>query len=489
MKSTSYLALAAAAGLFAGAHSLTPAQAADLGGDCCADLEERVAELEATTVRKGNRVVSLQLYGQVNKALLVWDDGVDSDAYVVDGDYSGSRMGARGTATIKPGWTAGYLVEWEFQNSGSNVVSQAFDGAALNGDDDNGFINQSIDIFRLRKANVYVESDQFGRLTIGQASAATDGIAEITLGNTFADGFGYYNSGFFVRTDDGGFTDVTWGDIATDVDGPRADVIRYDSPSLYGFVLSASWGENDFWDVALRFAKEWNSVRVAAGIGYAENQEQNVNIFPGNPDQIEGLSGSISVLHTPSGIFGSFMAGRQSTDEVYSSLLGCPDEDDELSAGGDYCLFDAGVELSNFKEAFEDPDDATFYYGQLGIEKNWTGYGASTIYVDYGVYEDFGVGRWYDLGLAGDPLFDFGTGDPVADDLLVSSEVTRYGIGFAQKIDSAAMDLYAVAQWYEADLKGADTFLEEGEVFVDEETEKIDTEDWFSVIMGSRIQF
>ena len=34
------------------------AQAADQGGDCCADLEERVAELEATTARKGNRKVS-----------------------------------------------------------------------------------------------------------------------------------------------------------------------------------------------------------------------------------------------------------------------------------------------------------------------------------------------------------------------------------------------------------------------------------------------
>ena len=33
------------------------AQAADLGGDCCGDLEERIAELEATTARKGNRKV------------------------------------------------------------------------------------------------------------------------------------------------------------------------------------------------------------------------------------------------------------------------------------------------------------------------------------------------------------------------------------------------------------------------------------------------
>jgi hypothetical protein len=40
-----------------------PAKAADLGGDCCADLEDRVAELEATTVRMGNKKVSVQIYG------------------------------------------------------------------------------------------------------------------------------------------------------------------------------------------------------------------------------------------------------------------------------------------------------------------------------------------------------------------------------------------------------------------------------------------
>ena len=58
-KSTSVFALAAVAGLAMGSMS---AQAADFGGDCCADLEERVAELEATTARKGNRKVSLTIY-------------------------------------------------------------------------------------------------------------------------------------------------------------------------------------------------------------------------------------------------------------------------------------------------------------------------------------------------------------------------------------------------------------------------------------------
>ncbi len=56
MRTGAYLALLTATGLVAAGPS---AKAADLGGDCCADLEERIAELEATTARKGNRKVSL----------------------------------------------------------------------------------------------------------------------------------------------------------------------------------------------------------------------------------------------------------------------------------------------------------------------------------------------------------------------------------------------------------------------------------------------
>jgi hypothetical protein len=55
----SRLLVAAGAALLIGAHA--PAKAADLGGDCCSDLEDRVAELEATTVRKGNKKVSVTL--------------------------------------------------------------------------------------------------------------------------------------------------------------------------------------------------------------------------------------------------------------------------------------------------------------------------------------------------------------------------------------------------------------------------------------------
>lgn len=68
-----FLALTAAA-ILAAAGASTPIQAADLGGDCCADLEERAAELEATTSRKGNRKVSLTISGYVVQEVTWWDD-------------------------------------------------------------------------------------------------------------------------------------------------------------------------------------------------------------------------------------------------------------------------------------------------------------------------------------------------------------------------------------------------------------------------------
>ena len=53
--------------LGAGLLAAMPAWAADLGSDGVADLEERIAELEATTARKGNRKVSLTISGYVNE--------------------------------------------------------------------------------------------------------------------------------------------------------------------------------------------------------------------------------------------------------------------------------------------------------------------------------------------------------------------------------------------------------------------------------------
>jgi hypothetical protein len=68
----------AAIGLFA---SVGASQAADLGGNCCTDLEERIAELEVTAARKGNRKMSLTISGQVDRIVTWYDDGRSSTTY------------------------------------------------------------------------------------------------------------------------------------------------------------------------------------------------------------------------------------------------------------------------------------------------------------------------------------------------------------------------------------------------------------------------
>ena len=396
MKMTSRFALAAAASVLLGL-AVTPATAADLGaGKCCEDLEERVAELEATTARKGNRVVSLQVYGQVNKALLIFDDGVDSDAFIVDNDQSGSRIGFKGTAQIKPGWTAGFLMELDIQDSATDKISAR---------DDEGNANE----IAIRQNYVYIESERLGRISLGQQSTAADGVNEIVLGNSLTDASDIFGS-FKVRVKAGGARDNVFsvGDFVDDLDGPRDDVIRYDSPSVYGFVVSASWGDNDYADVALRFKKEWNSIRIAAGIAYAWDDREDVGR--------EIVSGSASAMHIPTGLYVAFSAGNVE--------------------------FDDGSK------------DGSFYYVQAGVEKKFLPYGSTTVYGDYGLYDGIG-GAVVVNGVA-----------------LNGAEAERWGFGIVQKLDSAAMEVYANARFYSF-----------------EDNANTNFEDFSTLLIGSRIKF
>ena len=421
MKMTSRFAMVAAAGVLLGA-AVTPAKAADLGGGCCADLEERVAELEATTARKGNRVVSLQVYGQVNKGLLIWDDGVDSDAYIVDNDYSGSRIGFVGSAALKPGWKAGFLVELDIQDAASNQVDNDTD------------VDDPADEILIRYSNVYIESEKFGRITLGQGSTAADGVAEVVLGNSLRNSDIHHGNDFLVRfTNGGGSTGLRLDQFVSNLDSSRDDVIRYDSPSIYGFILSASWGDNDYADIALRFKKEWNSVRVAAAVAYQWDGSGDNTTFVDSasgtaPAQVslfadaEVLLGSISVMHIPTGIYAAAAAGQLEVEKGLHT-------------------------------------DANYWYAQLGIEKKFLPYGSTTVYAEYGQYNDMAA------------VFD---GDLATD--VAESEATRWGFGVVQKFDSAALEIYAQAAFWSFDAS-----LNNGA--------SQDLEDISTLLIGSRIKF
>ena len=405
MKTTSRFAIAAAASFLVGGFALTPAKAADLGGDCCADLEERVAELEATTVRKGNRKVSVTLYGWVNAGLTWYDSGEESDVYVIDNDTAASRLGVKGSGQIRPGLEAGYKVEL---TTAGDVLS----GTDVNDADDGSGGGASINSVRVRHASWYLKHDQLGSLTVGQTDNATNGIESIDLSGA-ASWISYngaqdwnFSYGIFDNATQA-YSGFIWGGILDDFDTGRGSNIRYDSPAFAGFTFSSSWGEDDRWGVALRYTGDWNGLSVQAGVGYDNNTDETCDavtapppgaILQGECDfqtgpggEIETFLASASFYHASSGLFGVISYGQQDRNVV-------------------------GI------------DDATNWYGKLGIRRNFFGYGETALYGEYTHSEDVTPG----------------------------TEGDQWGLGVGQDIDAVGGTMYLGYRHSEADIPGVD---------------------------------
>jgi len=308
-KSVNRLAIIAAAG----AMSTTGVMAADLGGNCCSDLEERIAELEATTARKGNRRVSLTVSGHVNEGIMWWDDGVNSDTYIVTNVESRTRFRFRGSAKINTDWSAGFYIEIGMSRPGSSFSVTA---AA----DDTPF-NAGLDV---RHQALWVKSKQLGTVWVGHTSDATDGVSQICLGCSMGNYWGgavedLANS-FLLRTAAGASSGDTLGAYIFSAEGGRTAVVKYISPTFAGFSLSANYADEedtatrgDAWGIALRYAGEFGAIRVGAGIGYSESRD----------GEAEELGGSISVSHTPTGLYVAVGVG----EEDDSAAIGLDDRD------------------------------------------------------------------------------------------------------------------------------------------------------------------
>jgi predicted porin len=308
----SSLAIAALLGIGATVFTPRAAIAADLGGDCCADLEERVAELEATTVRKGNKKVKVELYGRVNRVVNFWDDGFEQNTYVLNNSYSSTRFGIRGKAKIADDWTSGFQIEIEDAGNLSKFVDQ------FNDNPTNGELN-------LRRSAIYVESKKFGRVWLGQQSTAKDDIVKDTviikgIDQTMYADF-YMNWSFFLRpkgfTGVEGMSNIRFRDIgrcystsssAFDCSTRRQE-IRYDTPDWWGFVASYAYGEDDIQSVALRYQKEWDNWKIGAGYAYEKFTDEAFNgggggvFFQNFKRDMEEWAGMFSVIHKPSGLF------------------------------------------------------------------------------------------------------------------------------------------------------------------------------------------
>jgi predicted porin len=334
--------------LLAAASLLVPwnAYAADLGGNCCADLEERVAELESTTARKGNRKMSLEVSGHINQAIFTSDiDGANLDRVrIIDNTESESRFRFRGSANVGGNWSAGFLMEFGLGGYDLDVRHQA----------------------------VYLRLKDFGTMWLGQTSEATDGITEISVANIYT-GSTLTNLSPLI----GVVTDETGLGLVNPFDGGRERTVTFRSAALPGgFNVAASWNEGEDYSLALRWAGEFGQIRAAAGIGY---RDEDVCSGPSPCTKVgdrKFWGGSGSMMHVPTGIY-------------LEGAYGNSDGIQEITfAGTPFPVADGRLEL---------------YAGRIGFAKKISTAGKTGFYGEFGQMkiEDTDVDpRFYGIGFS-----------------------------------------------------------------------------------------
>lgn len=478
-----------------------PAKAADLGGDCCADLEERVAELEATTVRKGNKKVKVQLYGRVNRLVNFWDNGQEANVYVLNNSYSSTRFGMNGKAKISDNWSSGFQIEIEDEGNLSKFVDQ------FNDNPDNGSLN-------VRKSAIYIESERLGKIWLGQQETAKDNITKDTvvikgLDQTMHADF-YMNWSFFLRQTGfennaalrHGLSTFRFRDIgrcystsssAFDC-STRRNEVRYDTPEwegwLKGWVFSTAYGEDDIWSVALRYQREWDNWKIGAGYAFEDFTDELVNNggggvpFQGFKRHLKEYAGSASIIHKPTGLFLWGANGNSENDDIGSKRFP-----------------GTGVFTGKGPPVMHAWDIA----GGIGREFVWNGVGpgslgVTTIWGGYTNDQD-GLGGFTQTTVSSSvagtassyAIFDglVAGGDfpgiPFATEI-TSSETTKWYLAVDQAINSAAMNVYMAYQHIEPEIKLVTrdpAFSPTGKL----RNVPITLDDFDVFYMGGRIQF
>jgi hypothetical protein len=395
---SSRLALILAAGLFAGGMNVTAAQAADLGGDCCADLEERVAELEATTVRHANRKITLSIAGRITQSVMYWNDGDASDIYQVNTDTDGatSRFVLSGKGKVNADVSVGYSLEIRAFNNRQSRANQDYVAEAGTGP------------LAVATETVTLESKAYGKLSLGYGSnsyrslvAKTDlgGGSTVTATNYNQDYVGAFSVG-----------NTRYANINQPFQIDRSMNVRYDSASVNGFVVSASWGDDDTVAATLTYDGKVGETAFKFGAGYNVN---TTTAFTGVDDTRYTLAAA--VYDAPSGLFANVEYNVATATDLALAAPGAA-----LNAVGA-----RGTLANNVNLARE--EDATNIYFKGGWRQNVNGIGQTAIFADYSRTEGaYQARQTVALG--------------VTEVRSVDSEM--YGVGIAQDIDAVGATMF-----------------------------------------------
>lgn len=242
------------------------------------------------------------IYGQVNLTYQSFADGDETTANIVDNGNWNSRLGFTYTQPLGEN-TLRYRFETGLTMRNSGLVSQT------NTPDWTDWEKTL-----LRWFEVAMDSD-YGTVSLGQGASASDGTAGLDDSFTFhagaansTDGFG----SFRFRDENGDLTSVSIAQVNNAFNGARRFRVRYDTPTVEGVMLSASYGENvlteadenTYYDVALRWTGEIGDVAIRSAAGY-----QWIDT-PGG-DTTQRVAATATLVHAPTGLNLAVSTGRQ----------------------------------------------------------------------------------------------------------------------------------------------------------------------------------
>jgi hypothetical protein len=273
---------------------------------------------------------TFEFYGQLNFGLFNVDDGTNSETFFTDNDNSNTRIGLWYENALSSGDVVKFNFETGLGIEGSSALKM-------------GDVSPDIDLDRteLRKLELIYESASWGRLSFGQGSTASDGVAEADFSGTSViaySGIADLAGSFEFRPEDGPVSGIAIGDAFKSFDGSRRFRLRYDTPAWNNLVFSISGGEevlasgndNEYYDIGAKYAGDYGDLKVEGRLGYSW--------VSGGTDVV---AGSVAGLHVPTGLSLAISAGAQDdggNDSYIYAKLGY--QRDILALGRSYFSID-----------------------------------------------------------------------------------------------------------------------------------------------------
>ena len=206
------------------------------------------------------------------------------------------------------------------------------------------------------------------------------------------------------------------GGAVGDCNGLTENVVRYDSPTFGGFSVSASWGEDDMWDVAARYSGEYNGFKLAVAAAYNQVSAGFCNDFIAATLWMEPAALALAATTT-------LARCMPTTSRLVPTLSMCRRAFGSMAPT---------ASLTTTRPAL--------WYPAVPEQDTW--------YVKAGLRE-----RWHPLG----HTVLYGEYETVRDAYQVESGDFRlWGLGIVQEIDAAAMSIWVSYRNIEADDHDAD---------------------------------